>query len=103
VLASLRTLIKNAAPEIEETILWSQPVFVFNGPVCFIKAYAEAVHFGFWRGTELDDTEGLLTGDLTKMRHLAIKSVKEIKPDVFESMVRQATKLNRDKGDPTLS
>lgn len=103
VLASLRSLIKSAVPDIEETIMWSQPVFLSNGPVCFIKAYAEAVHFGFWRGTELEDSEGLLTGDLTKMRHIAIKSAKEIKSDVFEAMVRQATKLNRDKGDPTLS
>ncbi len=103
VLTSLRSMIKQAAPEIEETIMWSQPVFVSNGPVCFIKAYAESVHFGFWRGTELDDKDGLLTGDLTKMRHVAIKSAKDIKADLFESMIRQAVKLNRDKGDPTLS
>jgi hypothetical protein len=83
--------------------MWSQPVFLSNGPVCFIKAYAESVHFGFWRGTELEDKEGLLTGDLTKMRHIAVKSAKEIKADLFESMIRQAVKLNRDKGDPTLS
>jgi hypothetical protein len=37
------------------------------------------------------------------MRHIAIKSAKEIKADLFESMIRQAVKLNRDKGDPTLS
>ena len=103
VLTTLRSMIKQAAPDIEETIMWSQPVFLSNGPVCFIKAYAESVHFGFWRGTELDDKDGLLTGDLTKMRHIAIKSAKEIKSDLFESMIRQAVKLNRDKGDPTLS
>ena len=103
VLSSLRSLIKNAVPDIEESIMWSQPVFSSNGPVCFIKAYAESVHFGFWRGTELDDSEGLLTGDLTKMRHITIKSGKEIKNELFEAMVRQAAKLNREKGDPTLS
>lgn len=103
VLTSLRALIKNAVPDIEESIMWSQPVFSSNGPICFIKAYAEAVHFGFWRGTELDDSEGLLTGDLTKMRHIAIKSAKDIKADVLDAMVRQAAKLNREKGDPTLS
>jgi len=103
-LITLRSIIKNAAPDIEESIMWSQPVFSSNGPVCFMKAYADAIHFGFWRGTELDDSENILTGgDLIMMRHIAIKSLKDIKADVYEAMVRQAARLNRDKGDPTLS
>ena len=103
-LGTIRSIIKSAVPEIEESIMWSQPVFTFNGPVCFMKAYADAIHFGFWRGTELDDSENLLEGgDLIMMRHITIKSVKDIKADVLESMVRQAARLNRDKGDPTLS
>jgi hypothetical protein len=104
VLTSIRSLIKNAAPEIEESIMWSQPVFSSNGPICFIKAYADAIHFGFWRGTELDDSDNLLVGgDLIMMRHILIKSAKDIKADIYEGMVRQAARLNRDKGDPTLS
>lgn len=103
-LISIRSIIKNAVPEIEESIMWSQPVFSSNGPVCFVKAYADAIHFGFWRGTELDDSDNLLVGgDLIMMRHIPIKSVKDIKADLFEAMVRQAARLNRDKGDPTLS
>lgn len=103
VLVALRAIIRQGGGDIEESILWSQPVFSSNGPVCYIKAFADHVNFGFWRGIELDDPDGLLTGDLTMMRHITIRHVNDVKRDVFEGMVRQAVRLNRDKGDPTMS
>lgn len=103
VLTTLRAIIRAGAGDIDEAILWSQPVFSSNGPVCYIKAFSDHVNFGFWRGTDLDDPEGLLVGDLTMMRHITIRHVNDVKRDVFEAMVRQAVRLNRDKGDPTMS
>ncbi len=103
VLTTLRAIIRAGAGEIDEAILWSQPVFSSNGPVCYIKAFSDHVNFGFWRGTDLDDPEGLLVGDLTMMRHITLRHVNDVKRDVFEAMVRQAVRLNRDKGDPTMS
>ncbi len=103
VLTTLRSIILSAGGQIDESILWSQPVYSANGPVCYLKAFTDHVNFGFWRGTELDDPESLLVGDMTKMRHVTLQSTNDIKGDLFESMVRQAVRLNRDKGDPTLS
>ncbi len=103
VLTSLRGIVQGVAPDIEESIMWSQPVFSVNGPVCFFKAYKDYVTFGFWRGTELSDPDGLLSGDLTMMRTMTLRSAKDIRRDVFEGMVKQAVRLNREKGDPTLS
>ncbi len=103
VLTTLRAIIRQGAGDIDESILWSQPVFSSNGPVCYIKAFSDHVNFGFWRGIELDDPDGLLVGDLTMMRHITIRHVNDVKRDVFEAMVRQAVRLNRDKGDPTMS
>lgn len=103
VLTTLRAIIRQGGGDIDESIMWSQPVFSSSGPVCYIKAFADHINFGFWRGIELDDPEGLLTGDLTMMRHITIRHVNDVKRDVFEAMVRQAVRLNRDKGDPTMS
>jgi len=103
VLTTLRNIINGAGGEIQENILWSQPVFTSNGPICYLKAFTDHVNLGFWRGTELDDPENLLVGDMTKMRHVTLSSTSDIKRELFESMVRQAVRLNRDKGDPTLS
>lgn len=101
VLMKLRDMIRACAAEATENISWSQPVFDLNGPMCYLKAFTDHVNFGFWRGTELDDPEGLLVGDLTKMRHVKIASVNDVKRDRFEAFIRQAAKLNREKGDPT--
>ncbi len=101
VLMKLRDMIRACAAEATENISWSQPVFDLNGPMCYLKAFTDHVNFGFWRGTELDDPEGLLVGDLTKMRHVKIASVNDVKRERFEAFIRQAAKLNREKGDPT--
>lgn len=103
VLTTLRSIVHGVAPDIEESIMWSQPVFSANGPVCFIKAYKDYITFGFWRGTEISDSEGLLSGDLSMMRTMTIRSAKDVRRETFESMVKQAVRLNREKGDPTLS
>lgn len=103
VLTTLRSIVNSVAPDIEESIMWSQPVFSANGPVCFFKAYKDYITFGFWRGTEISDSEGLLSGDLSMMRSMTIRSAKDVRRETFESMVKQAVRLNREKGDPTLS
>lgn len=103
VLTTLRSIVQAVAPDIEESIMWSQPVFSTNGPVCFYKAYKDYITFGFWRGTELSDPDGLLSGDLTMMRTMTLRSAKDVRRETFEAMVKQAVRLNREKGDPTLS
>jgi len=101
VVTTIRSIIRNAAPDIEEDILWSQPVYSLNGPMCYVKAFSDHVNFGFWRGVELDDPDHLLVGELMKMRHIRIGHVNEVRRDRFEAWVRQAVRLNKEKGDPT--
>ncbi len=103
VLTTLRSIVRSVAPDAEESIMWSQPVFSANGPVCFFKAYKDYITFGFWRGTELSDPDGLLSGDLTMMRSMTLRSAKDVRREAFEALVKQAVRLNREKGDPTLS
>jgi hypothetical protein len=45
VLTTLRAIIRQGAGDIDESILWSQPVFSSNGPVCYIKAFSDHVNF----------------------------------------------------------
>ncbi len=101
VVMSLRSIVKSQGGELEEQILWSQPVYTLNGPICYIKAFSDHVNLGFWRGNELDDPAERLVGDLPTMRHVTIRHVNEVDRDLFEGYVRQAVKLNKEKGDPT--
>jgi hypothetical protein len=98
---SVRAIVKKAAPEARESIKWAQPVYESEGPFAYIKAFKNAVNFGFWRGVDLDDPQGLLSGDGEKMRHVKLASLEDIDEEQFSAFVRQAVELNRAKGDPT--
>ena len=101
VVSMLRQLILDAAPDAAESIKWSQPVYEDNGPFCYIKAFKNHVNFGFWRGAELPDPEGILEGSGSKMRHVKISGTDDIRKKAFQDLVRSAVQLNRSLGDPT--
>lgn len=103
VMAKLRALIKSTCPEAVESIKWSQPVYEYEGFLCYMKAFNNHVNLGFWRGAELSDPEGLLSGDGLKLRHVSLTSVHDFRADAFTDFIKHAMRLNREKGDPTLS
>ena len=98
----LREVVKEGAPHSAVGIKWAQPVWEWNGPMIWMKAYPKHVDIGFWRGTEMDDPKKVLTGDGERMRHIKITSVKDIPVDALRELVKQAVKLNTAKGNPTL-
>ena len=55
VMEHLRQLIHKACPEVEETIKWSRPFFLYRGAIlCNMSAFKEHCSFGFW-GEEMSD------------------------------------------------
>ena len=102
ILTELRSIIKEYAPNATESIKWAQPVYDDNGPFIYIKAFKKNVNFGFWRGVQLDDPKGLLSGSGDKMRHVKVFSVKEIDREAFGAFVKQAMILNRELGSAAM-
>jgi hypothetical protein len=98
----LREIVKKGAPHSAVGIKWAQPVWEWNGPMIWMKAYPKHVDIGFWRGTEMDDPKKVLTGDGERMRHIKITSVDDIPADALRELVKQAVQLNTAKGNPTL-
>jgi hypothetical protein len=98
----LREVVKEGAPHSAVGIKWAQPVWEWNGPMIWMKAYPKHVDIGFWRGTEMDDPKKVLTGDGERMRHIKITSLKDIPADALRDLVKQAVQLNTAKGNPTL-
>ncbi|MBK6461190.1 MAG: DUF1801 domain-containing protein [Myxococcales bacterium] len=101
VVTSLREIVRRAAPEASESIKWGQPVYELSGPFAHIKAFARSVNLGFWRGAELADPAGLLTGDGARMRHMSLSALAEVREEPIVALVREAVRRNREKGDPT--
>jgi hypothetical protein len=101
VVEKVRRIVLKAAPGAKESIKWAQPVYELGGPFAYMKAFKSAVNFGFWRGVELKDPKGLLQGTGAKMRHVKIADLKDIDAKAFTDYVKQAVRLNAEKGDPT--
>ena len=101
IVEGVRKVVLKAAPDASEVVKWAQPVYELNGPFAYIKAFKNNVNFGFWRGIEIPDPEGILQGSGDKMRHVKLSSLNDIQKEVFEGFVKEAIKLNESKGDPT--
>ena len=101
VASRVRQIVLEAAPDAVESIKWAQPVYETDGPFCYMKAFKNSVNFGFWRGVELEDAEGLLQGTGEKMRHVKLTGIDDVDEAALAGFVRQAVQLNLTKGDPT--
>lgn len=99
---AIRQIVREAAPKATEAYKWAQPVYEENGPFAWIKAYKSYINFGFWRGSQLTDPKGLLLGDGALMRHVKIASLADLNQPALKRFVKQAAKLNREMGNPTV-
>jgi uncharacterized protein YdeI (YjbR/CyaY-like superfamily) len=94
ILAHLRRIVHDAAPEIEEAIKWGFPCFVRKGIVCSMASFTNHCVFGFWKAELVfgpgERPDGEAMGDFGR-----ITSVDELPPrEVLEGYVRKAVELN---------
>jgi hypothetical protein len=98
---SLRAAVLSAAA-VDEAVKWGHLVYSANGPVLLIRAEAERVLFGFWRGQRLHDIEPRLkAGGKYEMATLELREGESMKPKVVRRLAREAVALNRKLGNPT--
>jgi hypothetical protein len=90
-----------AATKLEETLRWGHLVYLSNGPVLLIRAEAERVLFGFWRGQRLVEIERKLKpGGKYEMATWEIRAELYPSPAKIRKLVREAVKLNKSLGNP---
>jgi hypothetical protein len=87
---------------LEERLKWGHLVYFSNGPVLLIRAEANRMLFGFWRGQRLRTIEPRLKpGGKYEMATLELKQDTPLNQDVVRKLTAEAVRLNRDVGDPT--
>jgi hypothetical protein len=97
----LRAAIR-AAARLDEVIKWGNLVYLANGPVLMIRAEAEGVLLGFWRGQRLREIEPRLrAGGKYEMATLELRSDDRIAPATVRRLTSTAVKLDTELGDPT--
>jgi uncharacterized protein YdeI (YjbR/CyaY-like superfamily) len=58
ILTHLREVVHAACPEVEETMKWSVPHFMYKGMLCSMAAFKQHCTFGFWKGSLIVDRSG---------------------------------------------
>jgi hypothetical protein len=95
-LARLRTLIKQADPEVVEEWKWEVPVWSHHGLICTGESYKNVVKMTFARGAALEDLSGLFNSSLTGNTRRAIdfREGEKIDEKALKALIRAAVTLN---------
>ena len=96
-LSRVRSLIKEADPEIVEEWKWrGTPVWSHNGLVCTGETYKNAVKLTFAKGASLEDPSNLFNASIegNVRRAIDIHEGERIDASAFKALIRDSVVLN---------
>jgi hypothetical protein len=101
-LARLRALIREAAPELGEEWKWDTPVWSHKGNVVAVGAFKDHVKLNFFKGASLSDPHGLFNASLEAKASRAIDFHEgdAINEPALKELVRAAVAHNQSGGKP---
>ena len=99
----VRTLIREADPDVVEDVKWRKPsnpagvpVWEHDGLICTGETYRDKVKLTFAKGASLDDPAGLCNSSLdgNVRRAIDIHEGEQIDAAALKALVREAVALN---------
>lgn len=102
-LERVRQLIKDADPEVHETVKWRKasnpdgvPVWEHSGMICTGETYKDKIKLTFARGASLPDPKKLFNSSLGggTRRALDIHQGEAIDENAFKALIREAVAAN---------
>lgn len=99
----VRTLIREADPDVVEDVKWRKPsnpagvpVWEHDGLICTGETYRDKVKLTFAKGASLDDPAGLFNSSLdgNVRRAIDIHEGEQINVAALKALVREAVALN---------
>ena len=108
-LARIRTLIREADPEMSEAIKWRKPsnpsgvpVWEHDGILCTGETYRDKVKLTFAQGASIDDPSKLFNSSLDAgtRRATDIREGEEPDAEAFKNLIRAAAAVNGAKARP---
>ena len=98
--AMMRAAIMGAAP-FEETIKWTNLVFMANGPCILIRAEQHRVLLGFWRGKRLREVDPRIKASgKYELGNLVMTEATEVTAAPVAALAAEAFRLNAELGNP---
>jgi hypothetical protein len=100
----IRSLIKQAVPDVVEEVKWRKPsnamqgvpVWSHEGIICTGETYKDKVKLTFMRGASLEDPAGLFNASLDggTRRAIDIHEGEKLDEKAFKALIRSAAALN---------
>jgi uncharacterized protein YdeI (YjbR/CyaY-like superfamily) len=97
ILRHIRQLVHKACPDVEETLKWRNPTFMYKGMLCGMAAFKKHCIFGFWKHELLFDKAGKPIAEGKQRIPDRITSVKELPDDdAMIGYIKAAIRLNEE-------
>jgi hypothetical protein len=94
--AAIRGLMKECAPDAEEVISYGMPVYKGKTLFAWINPPKKDVTLSFTRGAQLEDKYNLLRGDAKGgARHVKMRNLEDMNKPALKYYIRQALKLDK--------
>ena len=92
ILVKIRESVHEHCPDVEETVKWGMPAFMYHGILCNMAAFKQHATLGFWKGSLVTESPADVAamgqfGRLTKVSDLPPKKD-------FKRYLRRAMELN---------
>jgi len=99
VLGRIRSLVKEADPDVVEEWKWSIPVWSHDGLICTGETYKKVVKMTFARGAALKDPSRLFNSSLegNTRRAIDFREGETIDEAALKTLLRAAVTLNKSK------
>lgn len=89
-IGALERIVEEVAPEWTRFVKWGQGCWVDEGaPKVYIHTEEDHVQLGFYTGSRMKDPEGLLGGGGKHVRHVKVRSPKDIDAEALAALIAQ--------------
>ena len=94
VVARLRELVRETAPDAREVIAYGVPMYKRRKYMVLISPSKTGITFSFTYGTRFEDKYGLLRGEGKVARHVKIKSLEKLNEEALRYYIKQALEID---------
>lgn len=89
ILEEIRRIFHAEIPDIIESYKWSRPIFGVQKDIAYIKEFKQYVTLGFYKASNITSNTELLEGTGKDMRHIKIRSIKEIDETILKKWIKE--------------
>jgi hypothetical protein len=94
VVAAIRKLMKDCAPDAQEIISYGIPAYRGRLILAVISPTKKDITLAFSRGAEFDDRYGLLRGVGKVSKHVKLKKLSDVNEEALRHYIQQALELD---------